>query len=134
MVAGRAVQLQQLLRGHEAVAVDWGDDLRYNVIIRLRISTVALSVQHVALVPGGLSWCDSVSEAKPFSSCGNDDRIYSHSVRPYRPYHASSFTRTSGSGRVGSISLRVLNHPWGQNRLVAGENDRRCSRLGELYV
>src|SRR5271165_6711841 len=44
--------------------------------------------------------------SSPSQYATNDDRIYSHSVGHNGPHHDPSFSRTSGSGRVGPISLR----------------------------
>src|SRR5208337_603482 len=69
----------------------------------------------------GLTWgmsCQAVSVtslrlpllgirgSSPFQYAANDDRIYSHSVGHNGPHHDPSFSRTSGSGRVGPFSLR----------------------------
>jgi hypothetical protein len=61
---------------------------------------------------------------EPISTRGDDNRIYLHSVgRRCCPYHDSSFSRTSGSGRVGSISVpRHVSAPSGHDRHPPGSS------------
>ena len=70
---------------------------------------------HVPVKRDLLRHCDSVAvdpRLEPTSACDNDDHIYSHSVGLYAARnHDPSFSRTSGSGRVGSISLNGMFQP-----------------------